>query len=103
MLMVQSNVRDGVATIGLSGRFDFNGRKPFREAYDPFLSDAGVRSIEIGLREVDYVDSSALGILLLLRERAEEAGKKVVLVGARDTVAKVLTVANFKRLFEIRG
>lgn len=90
------------ARIDLAGRFDFNGRKVMREAYDPILADSKIKSIEIGLEKVDYIDSSALGILLLLRERAEESQKKVVLCRAQGTVGKVLAVANFNRLFEIR-
>lgn len=103
MITVSSSVRDGLAMISLSGRFDFNGRKAFREAYTPLLSDPAVRALEIGLRQVEYIDSSALGILLLLRERAKDAGKSITLTGANQTVAKVLEVANFERLFEIRA
>lgn len=103
MLTVSTKVFNGVAEIELAGRFDFSGRKAFREAYDSLLLNAGVQAIEIGLSGVEYIDSSALGMLLLLRERAEEANKKVILHSAQNTVARVLSVANFGRLFEIRG
>lgn len=103
MIKLSTRLSASTAHIELSGRFDFNGRKTMREAYDPILANAQVKSIEIDLAQVAYIDSSALGILLLLRERAKETGKKVVLCKASGTVAKVLSVANFQRLFEIRG
>lgn len=103
MIRLSTRQDGSTAHIELCGRFDFNGRKTMREAYDPILANAQVRSIEIDLSQVDYIDSSALGILLLLRERAEETGKKVALCKATGTVEKVLSVANFQRLFEIRG
>lgn len=103
MITLNTHLDGSTAHIALAGRFDFNGRKIMREGYDPILVNTAVRSIEIDLSRVDYIDSSALGILLLLRERAEEAGKKVVLRRATGTVEKVLSVANFQRLFEIRG
>lgn len=103
MMQLTTRTDGNVARIELSGRFDFNGRKTMREAYDPLLANTAIKTIEIGLARVEYIDSSALGILLLLRERADEAGKKVVLDKARGTVEKVLAVANFNRLFEIRA
>ncbi|MBW7860807.1 MAG: STAS domain-containing protein [Rhodocyclaceae bacterium] len=103
MIQISTYVHDDRARLDITGRFDFNGRKAIREAYDPLLDDKGVRSIEIGLDKVEYIDSSALGILLLLRDRAAEAGKKIVLCRATGTVQKVLAVANFERLFEIRS
>jgi HptB-dependent secretion and biofilm anti anti-sigma factor len=50
---------------------------------------------------VDYLDSSALGMLLLLREKAEAAGKKVSLANLSGTVKQVLEIANFGKLFTI--
>ena len=41
-------------------------------------------------------------MLLLLREKAEGAGKNVVLTGLQGTVKQVLEIANFGKLFSIR-
>jgi len=50
---------------------------------------------------VEYLDSSALGMLLLVRERAEAVGKPVVLSHPNPTVAQILDIANFRKLFTI--
>jgi len=62
-----------------------------------------VREIVIDFGEVDYLDSSALGMLLLLREKADGASKRVVLAGLQGTVKQVLEIANFGKLFSIRA
>ena len=102
MINLTTRIDQQVAKIELAGRFDFNGRKTLREGYDPLLANPEVKTIEVSLAGVDYVDSSALGILLLMKERAEATGKKIVLVSPRGTVAQVLEVANFKKLFQIK-
>jgi anti-anti-sigma factor len=89
------------ATVSLSGRFDFNVHRDFKEAYMAVLNDAGVQSINVNLAGVDYLDSSALGMLLMLRERVQTAGKQISLSNPNETVMKILDIANFKKLFTI--
>ena len=91
-----------VGIINMNGRFDFNAHRAFKEAYDPLLQQKGVSSIEIDLSGVEYMDSSALGMLLLLRERSETEGKTVALVRPNNTLLQILDIANFKKLFAIR-
>ena len=60
-----------------------------------------MRAIEVNFQKVDYLDSSALGMLLLLREKVESSGKSITLSGLQGTVKQVLEIANFQRLFKI--
>jgi HptB-dependent secretion and biofilm anti anti-sigma factor len=92
----------GKLTLKLKGRFDVSAHRAFRDAYTPGLSAAEVREFEVDLSAVDYLDSSALGMLLMLRERAQTAGKAVALSNCVGTVKQILDIANFGRLFAIR-
>ena len=91
-----------VATIRMDGRFDFGAHRTFKDAYDPLLQEKGITSIEIDLATVVYMDSSALGMLLLLHERAEAEGKEVILCRPASNVMQILDIANFGKLFTIR-
>ncbi len=101
-MLIRETRTDANATLYLEGRFDFNSHRDFRGAYDNLLNDPGARTIEINFNRVDYLDSSALGMLLLLREKAEASGKSVTLSGLQGTVKQVLEIANFQRLFTIK-
>lgn len=92
--------RDGSAVIVLAGRFDFNAHREFREAVGQAVSGEG-SPVRVDLGGVDYLDSSALGMLLMLRDKAKGAGKDVVLVSARGAVKQVLDIANFGKLFTL--
>lgn len=96
------NTKHGKGYLALVGRFDFNSHQLFREGYDRLLKDGAVAELEVDLRMVDYLDSSALGMLLLLRERAAAARKAVALANPRDGVREILEIANFGKLFPIR-
>jgi anti-anti-sigma factor len=60
-----------------------------------------VSQIQVDLGGVDYLDSSALGMLLMLRDKAKGAGKEVSLANARGSVKQVIEIANFGKLFTI--
>lgn len=89
-------------TLKLTGRFDFSAHRDFRHGYQPLLDDKGLREIVLDFEEVEYVDSSALGMLLLLKEKAAAAGKSVVLANCSGFVMEVFQVVNFQQLFTMR-
>jgi anti-anti-sigma factor len=91
----------GQALIKLSGRFDFSAFKSFRDMYEPLLTNGDVENIDVNFDAVDYLDSAALGMLLMLREKAETVGKQVQLSGCRGNVLQLLEIANFGRMFEM--
>lgn len=100
-LNIQKTEEQGVFRLQLKGRFDFNSQRTFRTSYDEPLANPDIRSVEIDLGQVDYLDSSALGMLLLLKERSTAANKELKLVNCHGTVKQVLEVANFNKLFTI--
>jgi len=51
---------------------------------------------------VKYIDSSAMGMLLLLKERAKGASKSITLLNCKGAVAQVFELSNFRRLFTIK-
>jgi anti-anti-sigma factor len=102
-MQISTETGAGKAVLKLNGRFDFHSHRDFRTAYESALEEANVREIVINFQEVDYLDSSALGMLLLLREKAEAAGKSVALVGLQGMVKQVLEIANFGKLFSVNG
>ncbi len=99
---IKSTTNGSVATLKMNGRFDFSAHKFFKAAYDQLLPQKDISLLEINLADVTYMDSSALGMLLLLHERAQAEGKKVELSRANSTVKQILDIANFGKLFTIR-
>jgi anti-anti-sigma factor len=92
----------GRAVIALTGRFDFTAHRTFREACTLPLESGQVCELDVDLGGVDYLDSSALGMLLMLRDRAQAANKTVVLSNCRGAARQVLEIANFSKLFTMK-
>ncbi|WP_018151348.1 STAS domain-containing protein [Leeia oryzae] len=92
-------VNGAVAVIVLTGRFDFNSHRVFREIIDKAIAESVVRKLTLDFHGVDYIDSSALGMLMLLKEKADAASKQVALANCSGTARQVLDIANFSKLF----
>ena len=85
-------------TISISGRFDFAIQREFRSSYRDVPANA---EYKIDFGQVDYIDSSALGMLLLLREHAGGASARVNLINVSPNIRKILAIANFEKMFSI--
>ena len=101
-MQTQVQTRAGVARIALHGRFDFCSHREFKTSYESPLGAADIRELEIDMGGVEYLDSSALGMLLILKERAGATNKRVAITNCRGAVKQVLDIANFSKLFPIR-
>ncbi len=100
-MSIHSELHDGTARITISGRFDSGLYQDFKSTYLPLLDNRAVRTIEVDVSQVAYLDSGALGMLVLLNETAKNANKSVSLISLPGPVANVLKIANADKLFSI--
>lgn len=90
---------DGMTlTITPGSRFDFRALGEFRHAY---AENTCLRHYVINLGQTDYLDSSALGMLLLLREHAGGDKADIRILNCKPEVRTIFEVANFQKLFTL--
>ncbi len=85
--------------ISILGRFDFNAKAALSVACQD-LDLTGMRII-FDLRETDYIDSAALGMLLQLRERAGGDNASIELSGGQPAMLEVLRMSRCDELFVV--
>jgi HptB-dependent secretion and biofilm anti anti-sigma factor len=99
MAITTQESADGKSVIiQISGRFDFATHQEFARAYKQFPK--GERSFVVDLGRADYMDSSAMGMLLQLREYSSRDGD-VTLSNGNQGVKEILRIANFDKLFKL--
>jgi anti-anti-sigma factor len=86
----------------LEGEFSFSSQQAFQEATQDLADDPDVREISLDLSGLSHLDSSALGMLLILRERAKASQKQVILLNPPSQIAGLLRSVSFGKLFQIR-
>lgn len=101
-MIIDTRTEGSRACLVLNGRFDFNSHTIFNQTTDSLLREAAIKELELDFDQVKYIDSSAMGMLLLLKERAQGAAKSITLLNCKGAVAQVFELSNFRRLFTIR-
>ncbi len=100
-MTVKSNISDDYKhlSIKVEKRFDFSQHQHFRDAYIEHTEEG--TEFLLDLSQTDYMDSSALGMILLLKDHAENIGGKIVINKPSEAVNKILEIAQFHRLMTI--
>ena len=86
-------------TLNLSGKFDYTCQEVFQQAYEAV--DPSPQRYVIDALEVHSIDSSALGMLLLLRNHAGGDDANVAIINAKPDIHKLLQTCKFDELFDI--
>lgn len=82
-------------TLELIGRLDFASHKDFMMAYSK-----PAQNYILNMKEVSYLDASALGMLLLLKDYVKESSS-ISIIQCNPDIYKILELASFNQLFEI--
>ena len=86
-------------TIQIVGKFDFGCHQQFRQQYEE--CDGEKMQFAVDLSETTYMDSSALGMLLLLRDHAGGELSSIQIINANSDIRQILKISNFHQLFQI--
>jgi len=86
--------------IQAKSRFDVHSHHDFKACYRNESPDA---VYNVDFSETNYIDSSALGILLLLREYAGGEKSDITLSGCSEDLMNVMRATNFDKLFKYKN
>ncbi|MBI3444019.1 MAG: STAS domain-containing protein [Magnetospirillum sp.] len=92
--------RDGGLCVKVSGRMTHRDHKEFREILAR-INEIRPPRVVFDLAQVEFLDSSALGMLLIVRDAAVQQNHTVVLKGATGQVDKLMKIAKLHKYFEI--
>jgi len=88
-----------ILTINVQGRFDFSALQVFRSSYESVTVKP--QSYIVDMKECDYIDSSALGMLLALRDYAGGDEAQIKIVHCANDVRKILLITKLDELFDV--
>ena len=90
----------GSTVLSVSGEMTVSDRDIFGGLL-PSLCRPGNRSVVVDMKDLEYMDSAGLGMLLTLREEATKQGAVVSIRHPEGEVREMLDLARFDTLFAI--
>ena len=97
---IRSHGKD--SEVFLKGRLTFSDHEAFRNIVAIF-KDGGASRCVLNLSGLDFIDSAGLGLLLIVRDSAQEKNVSVVLRGAGGAVKKMLDIAKFHEIIPLES
>ena len=84
----------------LSGEMDTAAAAQVEKDLQPLLDSNG-KEIVLDCKELEYISSSGLRVLLSILKQAQTVGSRVVLKNVNDVIHDVLDISGFISIFDI--
>ena len=88
-----------ISTVFLDGEIDMDVTEKAKEIIFP-LVEAG-KEVHINLKDVSYMDSSGISVLIESHQKALEKGTKVVVKEISKSVLKVIMMAKLEQILNL--
>jgi anti-anti-sigma factor len=99
--MDHNAIKNGDALeLSLNGKFTFADNKVFANIFDQ-IAGRSFKRVVIDLSGVEFIDSAALGILLLARDKCEKSETALTLKNPKGQVKQMFDISRFNDLFKI--
>ena len=95
------SVQDGKVFFSLFGSLYVEEAAVLRQK--PLMHiDKGYNHFVVNLSNVDYIDSSGLGVLVAIHKRSLQHGGSVAITGLKGTVKELFELTRLNKVFEVK-
>ena len=95
-MKITQEVHNRKVTLKLEGNFTYTQRKPFQEVLRA-VSTGDVQEIVIDLSQVAFLDSAALGLLMISHRQLQAEKRTLSLAHPQPTVRQIIELANLHK------
>ena len=100
-MQIDFNKNGDVLILNCNGSFTFGDNQQFRSMLRE-INEQKPSKVSMNLKQVDFIDSAALGMLLLLRDTLQGTGTNLELLNPQGQLKKMFDLSSFNELFTIK-
>lgn len=97
-MAVRIDIADELCIARIVGDIDHHNAKELRETIDDAVTSSGIRELELDFRDVSFMDSSGIGLVLGRYKLMQELGGTLHLINIASHLKKVMVLAGLDRL-----
>ncbi|MBM0046209.1 STAS domain-containing protein [Anaerococcus sp. mt242] len=90
---------DEIQTIKLIGDLDVYSEDEFKSFIDEKIDPN--KDVTIDLNELDYLDSTGLGMFMNIYKMVNDNGKEIKIINAKDNIQKLFKITDLTDLFDM--
>jgi stage II sporulation protein AA (anti-sigma F factor antagonist) len=91
---------NGTAVAVLNGEIDHHSAGNIRDGIDKMIANLRPQTLILDLSEIEFMDSSGLGLVLGRYRRIRELGGDMFLCNTNDRIMKILKMAGVDRIIK---
>ena len=95
----QVKEENNISTVFLNGEIDMDVTDKAKDVILPLI-EAG-KEVHLNLKDVEYMDSSGISVLIESHQKAMELGTKVTLKEISKSVLKVIMMAKLEQILNL--
>ena len=88
-----------ISTVYLDGEIDMDVTEKAKEIILPLVE--AVKEVHLNLKDVSYMDSSGISVLIESHQKALEKGTKVIIKEVSKSVLKVIMMAKLEQILNL--
>ena len=88
-------------TVYVTGELDHYSAQSVRRELDTLISRPGVKRLVLDLKDMNFMDSSGIGVILGRYRELRERGGSVAVRNMNPQVEKVFTLSGMKQVIQI--
>ena len=88
--------------IHLEGELDVSSADKLKE-YLHNLADEKILDMKINLENLDYIDSTGLGVMIGVLKKLKTDNKEIYILNPKNNVKKIFTITGLDNIFKMEG
>ena len=93
------NYEDDIQTVKLTGDLDVYSEEDFKSFIDEKIQTD--KDVVFDLNDLDYLDSTGLGMFMIVYNMQKENGKSVKVINAKENIKKLFKITELTALFDM--
>jgi stage II sporulation protein AA (anti-sigma F factor antagonist) len=94
-------LKQGVLIVRVEGDLDAHHANEFRQKFDAALDDFEAKVVIINFSEVDFIDSSGLGVILGRYRRLSILQGKIMAVCTKSQIIKIFELSGILKIIDL--
>lgn len=96
------NSVENMWNVSIAGELDVSSAENFKKVLNG-LVDENSENIKINLENLDYIDSTGLGVMVGVLKRLKVNSKGIYLSNPKSNVRKILEITGLDKIFNMEG
>lgn len=101
-LSVRINEDSNLKVLEVSGEIDAYTAPELKESLMPLVKESG-KQIEVDLEDVQYMDSTGLGVFVSALKASKESGSHFTLKNVQERVCRIFEITGLSEIIDIKA